>query len=329
MFIKTYRGTSVKELLARTRDELGPGALVLSTRLVAAAGWRGWMGFRNVELTAALPRDVSGDRPAGRRPDQPARTGGEIAARLSAAGVSAALANEVEQALPAARRRGASSVTLHSALASRLAPLTVPNEEFAPIEVFVGPPGVGKTTTIAKIAAQQRARHGRALTLVSADGYRVGAVEQLRLFADIIGSPFKVARSAAELRRLLQAARGPLLVDTPGRSAGDDVARDLFDLLGTAKRVRTHLVVPATGSARDVSRLVEHYRAASPSRIALARVDETDSLSSLIDSLRDTQLPVSYLGTGQHVPDDLERASGSLLAGLVLGDSPLLAARPA
>jgi flagellar biosynthesis protein FlhF len=329
MFLKTYRGQSVRDLLAEAKRELGPDALVLSTRLVAEPGWRGWFGARVVEVVAAAEREVSEARPS----EQPSRhmeaPDDEIVALLAATGLDRRVAIEVADAIPAFGRRGARGDLLRKTLGERLVPLAAEADGPRPVEVFVGPPGVGKTTTIAKIAAQARARRGARLTLVSADGYRVGAIEQLRLYADIVGAPFKVARSAADLESAIASARGTVLVDTAGRSPNDGVAQDLFAMLRARQDVRTHLVLPATTSPRDAGRAIEQYRCARPHRIALTRVDEADTLSPLVGVLRDQKLPVSYLGHGQRVPEDLDRATGAILAGLVLGDSSYLAARPA
>lgn len=329
MYLKTYRGSSVRELLAQARVELGADALVLSTRLVAADGWRGLFGARVVEVVAASERRMSETRPS----EQPARPSAppddEIVALLSATGLDRRLAMDVAGAIPAEGRRGASAASLRKALGDQLSAFVADDQEYRPVEVFVGPPGVGKTTTIAKIAAQERALRGARLTLVSADGYRVGAIEQLRLYADIVGSPFKVARTAMDLESTINTNRGPILVDTAGRSPNDGVAQDLFALLRSRPDVRTHLVVSAAGSAQDIGRTIEQYRCARPQRIALTRVDEADTLSPLVPVLRDQRLPVSYLGVGQRVPEDLDRATGHLLASLVLGESPHLAARPA
>ena len=127
----------------------------------------------------------------------------ELAARLTATGLDEAIAVEVANSIPTSARRGASPARLRDALASRLADLASPDREYARAEVFVGPPGCGKTTTIAKIAAQERARGGQRLGLLAADGFRIGAVEQLRTYADILDAPFKVARTPDDLHALL------------------------------------------------------------------------------------------------------------------------------
>jgi flagellar biosynthesis protein FlhF len=236
MHLKKYRRPTVKEALRAVREELGPSALVLSTELVPVAGVKGWLGRREVEITAAAERiPVSEIRPA--RADETA--GREIAARLQATGMDPTLAREVAAGLPLGRRRSVSNESLQRALASRMASVAATDDEFAAIEVFVGPPGAGKTTTIAKIAAQERARHGQRLGLVAADGFRVGAVEQLRMFAEIMGSPFTVARSPQELEAALGGSRRPLLLDTAGRSPKDDASREMFRVLSHRRDVRT------------------------------------------------------------------------------------------
>ncbi|MEI6668804.1 MAG: AAA family ATPase [Acidobacteriota bacterium] len=331
MYLKTYRGTSVRELLAQAREELGPNALVLATRLVQADGWKGWFGSRVIELQAAAERKVSESRPTESSSRPSVVPDSEIVALLSATGLDRDLASEVAGAIPAGGRRGVSAAGIRKALGECLVSYAAGDQGYCPVEVFVGPPGVGKTTTIAKIAAQQRAADGGRLTLVSADGYRVGAIEQLRLYADIIGAPFKVARTAGELSQALTSSRGggSVLIDTAGRSPRDEVAQELFSMLRSRTDVRTHLVVSAATSAKDVSRTIDEYRCARPHRIALTRVDQAETLSPLMKVLRDEHLPVSYLGTGQRVPEDLDRATGINLAGLVLGESPFLDARTA
>jgi flagellar biosynthesis protein FlhF len=322
MHLKRYRMPTVQQALARVKADLGPQALVLSTRLVPKRGPAGWFGGREVEITAAADRPrMSENRPAEVVREAPRAVDHEIVARLRAAGFDSAFAGEVFAAVPKGSRRAASILTLRAALAGCLNDTAVGGEAFAPVEVFVGPPGAGKTTTIAKIAAQERALHGRRLGLVAADGYRVGAVEQLRLYADIIGTTFRVVRGVAEMEQVFaRPAPFPVLVDTAGRSAGDRAAGSMFDLLSARRDVRTHLVIPAASRPADLERVLDATGTARPDRVVLTRLDECESPVPLVAALRERNLSVSYLGTGQRVPEDLVRATPPALAACLLGE---------
>jgi flagellar biosynthesis protein FlhF len=323
MHLKRYRMPTVQQALSRVRDELGPEALVLATRLVPRRGPAGWFGGREVEITAAADRPgVSESRPDMEINRQPApQREDEIVARLRAAGLDVTFARRVATAVPRQGRRGASLLTIRRALTECLGGVAAGGEALATVEVFVGPPGAGKTTTIAKIAAQERALRGRRLGLVAADGFRVGAVEQLRVYADIIGSSFAVARTPAEVDQVVSQSRAEsVLVDTAGRSPRDVESRQVFHLLAGRKGVRTHLVVPATATPSMLDRLLESFGDARPDRVVLTRLDESDGITPLFTALRERQLPISYLGTGQRVPEDLERATPPVLAACLLGE---------
>jgi flagellar biosynthesis protein FlhF len=326
MQLKRYRSHSVQDALAQARTELGPEALVLSTRLVPASGPRGWFGRRVVEVTAATdPTEpqVSADRPprqmfrqhwgdiaqAGARARHEA-----LLAQLEATGLDPALARQAVAALPKHVRRDAPASLVRRLLAGALAPVAGGSDSFAPVEVFVGPPGAGKTTTIAKLAAQERARRGVRFTLVAADAFRVGAVEQLRLYAEIVGSTFIVARTLPELESILDDQGITALVDTAGRSPRDPDARALFELLRGRPGVRTHLVVPATGGTRELERVLEGFTISAPARVTLTKVDELESIAPMLGPLRARDLRISFLGTGQRVPEDLERGTAATLA---------------
>jgi len=325
MHLKRYQRQTVQQALRAVREDLGPDALVLSTRLVQAPGPRGWFGGRFVEITAAADRpSVTDDRHLQASLDpspEHRRSHDGIVARLEAAGLETGLAQQVAAAHPTHTRRGASLATLCATLAKELAPLVAVDDRYAPVEVFVGPPGVGKTTTIAKIAAQERACRGRRLGLVAADGFRVGAVEQLRIYAHLLGSPLSVARTPYELQTTLESATVPVLVDTAGRSHTDEGAEDMLRVVATRSDVRTHLVLAADTPLPTLQKVVDRFATANPSRVVLTKVDEAGSLASLVSFLRERQLRLSYLGTGQRVPDDLQIATPRVFAGWVAGDT--------
>lgn len=339
MHLKRYRGATVQEALALARRDMGPSALVLSTNLVPASGPRGWLGRRVVEITAATDRLESGvqgvsgvsairsERPLFRQSwaslsgAEGARRREALFAQLRTTGLDPATATQVVDALPRHLRKDVPLALLRRAMAEALGAVAGASDGFAPFEVFVGPPGAGKTTTVAKIAARERARNGRRLTLVAADGFRVGAVEQLRLYAEIIGSAFVVARTPDELDEVLNDQSGYALVDTAGRSPSDPEARALIERLAGRPGVRTHLVVPAAAATSAVERALDGYQVAAPSRVVLTKVDEAEGIAPLVGLLRQRQLRVSFVGTGQRVPEDLEPGTATVLAGHALAQA--------
>jgi flagellar biosynthesis protein FlhF len=324
MHVTRYQAQTVKDALRAVRDALGPDALVISTRMVSAPGPAGWFGRRFVEITAAVDRP---SMPDDRQPTQAPAADGRgphdapgISAHLAATGLHHDSARDVAAAPPRARRRSASPRGVFASLAGRHGLLAAQDTAYAAVEVFVGPPGAGKTTTIAKIAAQELVRRGNRLGLVAADGFRVGAVEQLRLYASILGSPLAVARTPYELMSVVEMATAPLLVDTAGRSRSDAVSQDVLRFVASHPGVRTHLVVAADTPTAVMERIFDCFALARPSRVVLTRLDEAGSIGPLVDLLRKRRLPVSYLGTGQRVPDDLEVATPRTLARWISGD---------
>lgn len=329
MNARHYRSSSVRGALAQARHELGPAALVNGTRLVPSAGWRGWLGGREVELSASAPTVVSENRPvtterpvaveaeAPPRPSRPIADG--LVARLVAAGLDQDLAEDTVKQLPANSRRDPTQGQLRAALAACVAPLAAPTPVAGPIDVFIGPPGVGKTTTIAKLAAQARATGAQRFGLIAADGYRVGAVEQLRLYAEIIGSPFVVTRTPDEVAAAASASRLPVLVDTPGISPANEEAAAFFAAVSNLAGVTTHLVIPAATSERDFDRIWARFEAAQPTRVVITKLDEAETAMPLVRRLRQRQVPISLLGLGQQVPQDLSRATADTVAACLLG----------
>lgn len=182
---------------------------------------------------------------------------------------------------------------------------------------LVGPTGVGKTTTIAKLAAMYKLRHGKRVGLVTTDTYRIAAVEQLRTYARIIGLPLKVAADPQDLADGLGELNDldVVLIDTAGRSPSDQARLDeLSASVRAAAPHETHLVLAATAAEPVLLRTAERFRALGPDRLILTKLDEADQLGPIADLPGRLSLPVSYVSTGQEVPDDLELAGADRLA---------------
>jgi flagellar biosynthesis protein FlhF len=194
------------------------------------------------------------------------------------------------------------------------------------VVALIGATGVGKTTTIAKLAANFRLRHGIKMGLVTVDTYRIAAVEQLRTYAEIIDLPMKVVTSPPEMRRALDELQGLdlVLIDTAGRSPRDELKiQELKSLLNEAQVDAVHLVLSLTSSARSLQATAELFKAVNPTCVILTKLDEAASSGALLSIARKIRLPISYITTGQNVPDDIEVADSGRLARLALGQEQL------
>jgi flagellar biosynthesis protein FlhF len=190
------------------------------------------------------------------------------------------------------------------------------------IVALVGPTGVGKTTTIAKLAANYRLRENKRIGLITVDTYRIAAVEQLRTYADIIDLPMEVVSTPQEMREAIDRMRDLdlVLMDTAGRSPRDEVRiRELKALLAEAKPDEVHLVLSAVGSATSMAVTAQRFATVGTSALVVTKLDEAMGLGSLLSVTRSCQLPISYLTNGQNVPDDIRVAKKKELAQLILG----------
>lgn len=191
---------------------------------------------------------------------------------------------------------------------------------------LVGPTGVGKTTTIAKLAANFRLREKRRVGLITVDTYRIAAVEQLRTYADIIDLPMEIVATPREMHQAL-ARMGELdliLMDTAGRSPRDEVKiQELKSMLAEAAPDEVHLVLSSVASAATLAKTAEQFASVGTSALVLTKLDEALSLGNLLPLVKASRLPLSYLTHGQNVPDDIAPADAGRLARAVMG-APLV-----
>ncbi len=185
----------------------------------------------------------------------------------------------------------------------------------------VGPTGAGKTTTLAKLAARATFDLGRSSAVITLDSFRVGAVEQMRRFSEIMGLPFDVAHDVGGFRAALKRQDADIIfVDTPSRSTADrrSLERLAECLAATHGRdVDLLLVVPATMRARDAERLLASFDSLNLTGTVITKLDETDQIGGALHPVLTGRLPLSYLSAGPRVPEDLEDATpASALAAL-------------
>jgi flagellar biosynthesis protein FlhF len=189
------------------------------------------------------------------------------------------------------------------------------------VVALIGPTGVGKTTTIAKLAADFRLRRQRRVGLITVDTYRIAAVEQLRTYAEIIDLPMEVVSTPREMRLAVDRLSGLdlILIDTAGRSPRDEVQiQELKSLLTEAGADEVHLVLSSAAGATSLIRATQRFRQVGVTALLLTKLDEAAAMGGLLTLLQDSRLPVSYVTCGQNVPDDIRPADGEELARMIL-----------
>src|SRR5687768_1459276 len=190
------------------------------------------------------------------------------------------------------------------------------------VVALIGPTGVGKTTTIAKLAANLKLREGKRVGLITIDTYRIAAVDQLKKYADIIGSPLKVVGSPEDLRDAIHAMNDCefVLIDTAGRSPSDTLKlNELKNFLALAKPDEVHLVISTTSSEACIESAINRFSDVRVDKIIFTKLDEAVHVGVVLNVIRKVGKSLSYVTTGQDVPDDIEVGRGRKLARLILG----------
>ncbi|HEY2494709.1 MAG TPA: flagellar biosynthesis protein FlhF [Paenibacillus sp.] len=194
------------------------------------------------------------------------------------------------------------------------------------IVYIAGPTGVGKTTTIAKLAAEQLFRYQRKVGFITSDTYRISAVEQLRTYASILNVPLEVVQSPGDMQRAMQRLDycDLILMDTAGRNYRNEMlVSELQSLLSPVGNSETYLVLSLTSKSQDMIQITEHFSKYGLDKIIFTKQDETSSYGSILNLLHHYPLHLSYLTNGQNVPDDLMLLDENLLCELLLGEDGL------
>jgi flagellar biosynthesis protein FlhF len=202
-------------------------------------------------------------------------------------------------------------------------PLPERSTDGRPLTVaLIGPTGVGKTTTLAKIAATCKLKKGMSVGLITADTYRIAAVDQLRTYANIIGLPLKIALTPAEMRHAVHSLGDCdlILIDTAGRSQNDGgKLAELQQFLHAADPHEVHLVLSSTASEKVLLNEAEAFGSIGVDKVVLTKLDEAVSFGVLINVMRRIGTELSFVTTGQEVPDHIEPGRADRLAELVVG----------
>ncbi|HZS50381.1 MAG TPA: hypothetical protein VFA54_05945 [Bryobacterales bacterium] len=362
MNIRAYHSDSVESAIRQAKLELGGDAILLESKETPIEERH--RGLYEVRFgfggTAAPPRP-SASRPAGKlfelsqgieeirrmlysytrtyylpAPDffsHPALA--RLYQNLAANEISPELAMRLMASAAAAAKGGASDEEVEQALAEHIGSVVPSTQEIGMpgtrprVIALVGPAGSGKTTTMAKLAVRFQLERRQNVQLLSADTYRVGAIDQLRTYAAIVGAGWTAAEECEQLAAALDRLRGPaadggehpglIVIDTPGFGfSGLEKIADLAAWLRGAPDVDIHLVVSASLKPRDLRRTTEKYRIFGPRKLLFTKLDETLSFGPLLEEAIRTGWALSFLSAGQGIPEDLTPATPSVLADLAL-----------
>lgn len=192
------------------------------------------------------------------------------------------------------------------------------------VVLFIGPTGVGKTTTIAKLSSKLALEDKKKLAILTADTYRIAAVEQIKTYAGILSIPVEVVYEIKDLSSILPKYKqcDYILVDTAGRShKNTEQFDDLRQLLNAFSKysVQTYLVLSATTKYKDLKKITALYDDITDCNLIFTKLDETDAVGNILNVKLDTGMPLSYVSYGQNVPDDIEVMNPQVIAKQLLG----------
>ncbi len=198
------------------------------------------------------------------------------------------------------------------------------------VVAFIGPTGVGKTTTIAKLAANFKLRGRCRVGLITIDTYRIAAVDQLRMYAQILDVPLQVVLTPKELVDAVAKMRDRdvILIDTAGRSHNDAIRiQELKSFIDAGKPDEVHLVLSSAASEPNLLQAVERFSEVRVDRIVFTKLDEAVGFGVMLNVLKRVNKALSYITMGQDVPDDIAPGRRSELAALIVGQQPALLGR--
>jgi len=191
------------------------------------------------------------------------------------------------------------------------------------VVLFAGPTGVGKTTTIAKIAANYYLNYNKKVSMITADTYRIAAVEQLKVYADILGIPLSIVRSAGEMEETIKNYEDVdlILIDTAGRSYRDtDSFEEIKQTISAAQADEIYILLSMTMSTRNCKEVLENYKFIDDYKIIFTKYDEISAPGIILNALYYAKKQVSYITTGQNVPDDIEVFDTDKIAKKIIGN---------
>ena len=347
MKVKKYVGKNMQDTIFKVKAELGSDAIILNTRKFTEGGIFGFFAKEKVEVLAGVEEEVRNKKPETNREiqeiksmlsnlnknwneDDFVRSLSEPLKRvfdlLIQEGVNESLARYLIEQMQDSDNPEEQMEILSNEMEDIIgapAPLVVKSDN-QKVVALIGPTGVGKTTTIAKIAADFVQNNDYKVGLVTADTYRIAAVQQLKTYSDIINIPLEVVYDEDEFAKVLASKYKDydlILLDTPGSSWNDKVQLGRLKKLVNKNLIdETHLLLSLNSSNDNIEKVIEKFSELNPNRFLLTKIDEATNFGNILNLGYNYKQPFSYFSAGQDVPDDIEVAYQEKLMPLILGD---------
>ncbi|MFW6386621.1 MAG: flagellar biosynthesis protein FlhF [Bacillota bacterium] len=342
MKVKKYIGDNMQDTIFKVKADLGSDAIILNTRKFKAGGFFGFFGRKKVEVLAGLEDKKKSDEShetlqeinnlkqminnlhtEGKKMgfSGPA---GKVYEFLRKQGVKKSLCSHLLQGLDFEENEDIFELTRRAIERFIGTGDPIRFQGGRKVIMLVGPTGVGKTTTIAKLAACFALEREQDVGLVTADTYRIAAVQQLQTYSDIIDIPIEVVYDPEELQQILNGRFSGcdlVFIDTAGSSWNDQIQlgrlksfRDIEDI------DQVHLLLGLNTRTEDIEVIADKFSQLRPDRVLLSKIDETCSYGNILNIKDELELSFSYYTNGQKVPDDIEIARKEKLADYLLGD---------
>lgn len=326
MKIKQYVVKNLQEALLLIDQDLGKDAMIINKQWIRQPGLFGYFKQKQLEVTAAIETlakeeygfkndwldEVMWMKPMPKKPDT-------ILQSVPMKDLSGyEFCQSFKEAYEQSQEEHLADFVKQEV--SRL--VTIGTRPRVKIHVFVGPPGVGKTTTIAKIASNEMIYHQRKIGFITVDTYRIGAVEQLKTYASILNAPLRVVHNQTEMIQALDELKDchQIIVDSVGRTHRDQ--ENLFELKTLFEPLidyNCYLVLSMSTQARQLKKIMKQYELLEYNHLILTKLDECERNENILNICYEHSYPIAYLCTGQEVPSDIESPSLNRIMDLILG----------
>ncbi|WP_214733727.1 GTP-binding protein [Exiguobacterium sp. s154] len=337
MQIKKFTAKTMADAMAKVKQELGDEAVILNSRQVKT-GWFGLFSSKQVEVIAALEKEQVVTKPRQPAPvrtaptptpsqpvitQTPPRVIGGAAPRLHASlqHVESLLSTESfadeswEETLNELYYTTKSVEEAERFVYEQVKSSFIEPPEAKRYVMVVGPTGVGKTTTLAKLAAYFKLTEGKTVGLITTDTYRIAAIEQLKTYAEIMSIPVEVAYDFHDFKRAKQlfARKDIVLIDTAGRNFRDPAYVEQFHEHHDFTDTSLSLVLSLTSKMKDMDMIYSQFESLPLSSLIFTKADETSDIHAMYRMVKKSGLPVAWMTDGQEVPDDLIRGHADAL----------------